>query len=30
MMDIILTRILECMGNKYGAGKELALSLIHI
>lgn len=23
-MDIILTRILECMGNKYGAGKELA------
>ena len=24
MMDIILTRILECMGNKYGAGKELA------
>ena len=24
MMDIVLTRILECMGNKYGSGKDLA------
>ena len=23
-MDIVLTRILECMGNKYGSGKDLA------
>ena len=23
-MDIVLTRILECMGNRYGAGKDLA------
>ena len=23
-MDIVLTRILECMGTKHGAGKELA------
>lgn len=23
-MDIILERILDCMGNKYGSGKELA------
>lgn len=23
-MDIVLTRILECMGQKHGAGKELA------
>ena len=23
-MDIVLTRILECMGNRYGAGKDLS------
>lgn len=23
-MDLVLERILECMGNKYGSGKELA------